>query len=205
MCPFFENVYVIYYEATEERTDNMLSICLSMIDTEEDKITFEDLYHTYKGKMFSLANSILKNHHNAEEAVSNAFFTAAKNFSTISSLTAVQQGAYLKITVRNAAIDIYRKEKNQNASPIEEIENFGDVSDDVSDEVLSEMNYNSVVEAIRSLPENYAEPLYLYHVRDMSVKDIAASLCTSEETVKKRLQRARQKLRTILEEQGITL
>ena len=88
---------------------------------------------------------------------------------------------------------------------IEEIENFGDVSDDVSDEVLSEMNYNSVVEAIRSLPENYAEPLYLYHVRDMSVKDIAASLCTSEETVKKRLQRARQKLRTILEEQGITL
>ena len=195
----------MYYEATEERTDNMLSICLGMLDTEEEKITFEELYHTYKGKMFSLANSILKNHHNAEEAVSNAFFTAAKNFRTLASLTAVQQGAYLKITVKNAAIDIYRKEKNQNTSPIEEIENFGDVSDDVSDEVLSEMNYNSVVEAIRSLPENYAEPLYLYHVHDMSIRNIADNLCVSEETVKKRLQRARQKLRTILEEQGITL
>ena len=183
----------------------MLSICLGMLDTEEEKITFEELYHTYKGKMFSLANSILKNHHNAEEAVSNAFFTAAKNFRTLASLTAVQQGAYLKITVKNAAIDIYRKEKNQNTSPIEEIENFGDVSDDVSDEVLSEMNYNSVVEAIRSLPENYAEPLYLYHVHDMSIKNIAEHLYVSEETVKKRLQRARQKLRTILEEQGITL
>ncbi len=183
----------------------MLAICLSMIDTEEEKITFEDLYHTYKGKMFSLANSILKNHHNAEEAVSNAFFTAARNFKTIASLTSQQQGAYLKIAVKNAAIDIYRKEKNQNASPIEEIENFGDVSDDVSDEVLSEMNYNSVVSAIRSLPEKYAEPLYLYHVQDMSIKDIANTLCASEETVKKRLQRARQKLRVILEEQGITL
>ncbi len=183
----------------------MLSICLSMIDTEEDKITFEDLYHTYKGKMFSLANSILKNHHNAEEAVSNAFFTAAKNFGTLVNLTAVQQGAYLKIAVKNAAIDIYRKEKNQNASPIEEIENFGDVSDDVSDEVLSEISYTSIVEAIRSLPEQYAEPLYLYHVQDMSIKSIADTLCVSEETVKKRLQRGRQKLRTILEEQGITL
>ena len=183
----------------------MLSICLSMIDTEEDKITFEDLYHTYKGKMFSLANSILKNHHNAEEAVSNAFFTAAKNFGTLANLTAVQQGAYLKIAVKNAAIDIYRKEKNQNASPIEEIENFGDVSDDVSDEVLSEISYTSIVEAIRSLPEQYAEPLYLYHVQDMSIKSIADTLCVSEETVKKRLQRGRQKLRTILEEQGITL
>ena len=49
----------------------MLSICLGMLDTEEEKITFEDLYHTYKGKMFSLANRILKNHHNAEEAVSS--------------------------------------------------------------------------------------------------------------------------------------
>lgn len=183
----------------------MISIYLSMIDTDEEKITFEELYHTYKGKMFSLAYGILKNHHNAEEAVSNAFFTAAKNFKTIASLTAIQQGAYLKITVKNAAIDIYRKEKNANATPIEEIENFGDISDDVSDEVLSEMNYNSVVKAIRSLPESYAEPLYLFHVQDMSIKSIAETLLMSEENVKKRLQRARQKLRTILEEQGITL
>lgn len=183
----------------------MLAIYLGMIDTDEEKITFEDLYHTYKGKMFSLAYGILKNHHNAEEAVSNAFFTAARNFKTIASLTALQQGAYLKITVKNAAIDIYRKEKNQNSTPLEEIENFGDVSDDISDEVLSEMNYNRVVEAIRSLPENYAEPLYLFHVQDMSINGIANTLCISEETVKKRLQRARQKLRTILEEQGITL
>ena len=183
----------------------MLAIYLGMIDTDEEKITFEDLYHTYKGKMFSLAYGILKNHHNAEEAVSNAFFTAARNFKTIASLTALQQGAYLKITVKNAAIDIYRKEKNQNSTPLEEIENFGDVSDDISDEVLSEMNYNRVVEAIRSLPENYSEPLYLFHVQDMSINGIANTLCISEETVKKRLQRARQKLRTILEEQGITL
>lgn len=183
----------------------MLAIYLGMIETEEEKITFEELYHTYKGKMFSLAYGILKNHHNAEEAVSNAFFTAAKNFGTIASLTAVQQGAYLKITVKNAAIDIYRKEKSQNAAPMEEIENLGGVSEDISDTVLSEMNYNSVVRAIRSLPENYAEALYLFHVRDMSIKDIADTLRIEQEAVKKRLQRARQKLRKILEEKEITL
>lgn len=181
----------------------MLAFYLGMIDTPEEKILFEELYNTYKGKMFSLAYSILKNHHNAEEAVSQAFFTVAGSFGKISELSDVQRGAYLKITVKNAAIDIYRKEKSYNASPLEEIENFGDMSDDVSDSVLSEMNYKSVVDAIRSLPEQYAECLYLFHVRELSVREISAHLCIAQETVKKRLQRARQKLRIILEEKEI--
>lgn len=183
----------------------MLALYLGMIETPEEKLAFEDLYNTYKGKMFSLAYSVLKNHHNAEEAVSQAFFTAARNFAKISELTPVQQGAYLKITVKNAAIDIYRKETNARSTPLEEIEDYAAASDDVSDEVLSEMNYNSVVEAIRSLPEQYAECLYLFHVRDLSVKDIAAHLYIEPEAVKKRLQRARQKLRKILEEKEITI
>lgn len=183
----------------------MLAFYLGMIDTPEEKTAFEDLYNTYKGKMFSLAYSILKNHHNAEEAVSQAFFTAARSFGKIAELSAVQQGAYLKITVKNAAIDIYRKEKNSNTSPLEEIENFGEMSDDISDSVLSEMNYNAIVEAIRSLPEQYAECLYLFHVRELSVKEIAAHLYIEQEAVKKRLQRARQKLRKILEEKEIKI
>ena len=183
----------------------MLAFYLGMIETPEEKIAFEDLYNTYKGKMFSLAYSVLKNHHNAEEAVSQAFFTIAKNFSKISELPAEKRGAYLKIVVKNAAIDIYRKEKNDLSSPLEEIENFGGVSEDVSDEVLSKMNYNAVVEAIRSLPEQYAEALYLFHVRDFSVKEIAEQLNAEPETIKKRLQRARQKLRLILEQQEITV
>ena len=80
----------------------MLALYLGMIETPEEKIIFEELYNTYKGKMFSLAFSILKNHHNAEEAVSQAFFTAAKNFSKISSLAEEKRGAYLKIIVKNA-------------------------------------------------------------------------------------------------------
>lgn len=183
----------------------MLALYLGMIETPEEKIAFEELYNTYKGKMFSLAYSVLKNHHNAEEAVSQAFFTVARSFSKIRELTPVQQGAYLKITVRNAAIDIYRKETGANSTPIEEIEDFTAAPDDVSDEVLSEMNYNRIIEAIRSLPEQYAECLYLFHVREFSVKEIATHLYIEPEAVKKRLQRARQKLRKILEEDGITI
>lgn len=179
----------------------MLALCLGMIETPEEKIAFEQLYNNYKGKMFSLAYSILKNYHNAEEAVSQAFFTAAKCFDKISGLTAVRQGAYLKVTVKNAAIDIYRRETGRNTFPMEEIDDLTEAPDNVSDEVLSEMNYNFIVEAIRSLPEQYSECLYLFHVRGLSVKETAEHLRIEPEAAKKRLQRARQKLRAILEEE----
>lgn len=176
----------------------MIAMFVSMIDTPEEKADFEKLYNAYKGKMFASAYGILRNHHNAEEAVSQAFFTIAKNYSKVFPLEKTQREAYIKIVIRNAAIDIYRKEKRDTSVSFDEVQNFEAASGDISDKVLSQINYEKIVAAIRELPEKYAEPLYLFHVRDMNVKTISEHLCESEETIKKRLQRARQKLRETL-------
>lgn len=178
----------------------MIALCMAMIDAPEEKADFESLYRSYKGRLFALAYRILGNHHDAEEAVSQAFFTVARSFSRIAPLGAAQREAYLKIVTRNAAIDLYRREKRDLSFPLEEMDELSAVSDDVSDEVLSRMDYERVVEAIRALPERYAEPLYLFHVRELSVREIAAALHEREEAVKKQLQRARRKLRQLLEE-----
>lgn len=175
-----------------------MSINMSMLDEPEEKADFETLYNTYKGKMFALAYSVLHNHHNAEEAVSQAFFTIARNYSRVFPLESPQREAYIKIVVRNAAIDIYRKEKRDASVSFDEIEEFEAAAVDISDEVLSEINYEKIVGAIRALPEKLAEPLYLFHVRGMSIKEIAEHICGSEEAVKKRLQRARKSLRETL-------
>lgn len=178
----------------------MIAFYMSMIDTPEEKADFETLYNTYKSKMFALAYSVLHNHHNAEEAVSQAFFTIAKNYSKVFLLDSPHREAYIKIVVRNAAIDIYRKEKKDASVSFDEIEDFEAADDDISDEVLSKINYSRIVEAIRELPEKYAEPLYLFHVRGMNIKEIAENICCTEDAVKKRLQRARAQLRETLSE-----
>ncbi|MCM1335263.1 MAG: sigma-70 family RNA polymerase sigma factor [Bacteroides sp.] len=181
----------------------MIAFFIAMIDEPEEKADFESLYRTYKDRLFSLAFRILGNHHDAEEAVSQAFFTVARSFSKISPLGTTEREAYLKIVIRNAAIDLYRREKKDPSFALDEMDELGAVSEDVSDEVLSKLGYERVVEAIRALPERYAEPLYLFHVRELNVKEIAAILAEQEETVKKQLQRARKKLRVLLEEDGI--
>ena len=46
---------------------------LSLIETEEDRIKFEDLFNSYKKTMYYIANSILKDEHYSHDAVQIAF------------------------------------------------------------------------------------------------------------------------------------
>lgn len=175
----------------------------AMLDEAEDKAAFEDIYNTYKSKMLAVAYNVLGNYHDSEEAVSQAFFTVAKSFGKIKGRCRPEQEAYINIVTRNAALDIYRKKKSENSVAIEDVSDMSDGRDDVSDEALSDFGYNRVVEAIRSLPEKYAEALYMFNVTGLSIREIAEAVSESEATVKKRLQRARCKLRELLEAEGI--
>ena len=177
----------------------------AMLDETEDKTAFEDIYNAYKSKMLAVAYNVLGNYHDSEEAVSQAFFTVAKSFGKIKGRCRPEQEAYINIVTRNAALDIYRKKKSENSVAIEDVSDMSDGRDDVSDEALSDFGYNRVVEAIRSLPEKYAEALYMFNVTGLSIREIAEAVSESETTVKKRLQRARCKLREILVAEGVRL
>ena len=183
----------------------MIALYLALLERPEENAAFEEIYNAYKGKMMAIAYNILGNHHDSEEAVSQAFFAVARNFRKISEKSIGEREAYLNIVTKNAALDIYRERNVRDALPIEDIEDMPDENTDVSDEALSDMGYNRVVAAIKALPELYSEALYLFNVTGLSIREIASSLGIAENVVKKRLQRAREKLRDILTEEGITV
>ena len=60
----------------------MLAIYLTLIDNEDDKKSFEDLYNQNRSKAYAIAFNILKNKTLAEEACSETFFSLAKSFQT---------------------------------------------------------------------------------------------------------------------------
>ena len=51
----------------------MLAIYLTLIDNEDDKKSFEDLYNQNRSKAYAIAFNILKNKALAEEACSETF------------------------------------------------------------------------------------------------------------------------------------
>lgn len=53
----------------------MLSFYLSILETEEDKDRFEQLYRMFKQDMYAVAYGILKNKEDAEDVVHQSFLS----------------------------------------------------------------------------------------------------------------------------------
>jgi DNA-directed RNA polymerase specialized sigma subunit, sigma24 homolog len=88
-------------------------IYLSLLDTEEDISKFEEIYNTYKKQMYYTANNILKDSHLAEDAVHNAFLRIINNLEKIQDINSHKTKGLIVIIVKNASIDIYRKNKKK--------------------------------------------------------------------------------------------
>lgn len=83
----------------------MLAIYLSLIDDEDDREKFEILYYTYRKRMAYVANSVLHNEHDAEDAVHDTFIKLANNMKSIGDPDSDQTLSYVLKAVKNTAIN----------------------------------------------------------------------------------------------------
>lgn len=179
----------------------MLSMYLSMIDTNEDKSLFEKVYYDNRTIMYNTAVGILKDAHLAEDAVQDAFFSLAKNIEKIHNRDCIEIRNYLIIIVRNAALKIYNKRKNEVITD--------DFADDISDsadvaiDTENGMVRDKVFGLIKKLDSKYGDALILKYYYDMKDKDIAASLGISLEAAKSRVLRGKKMLKAMISEEDL--
>ena len=182
---------MLKYSLLEEGA-SMLSIYLSMIDTDEEKSKFEQIYLTYKQVMFYAANSILKDEYMAEDCVHQAFLRIMNHLDKIKKMKCPKTRAFIVTIVQHLAIDIYRKRKRQGTV------SFDEVSYAISDNSQEISEMSAVAKAIAKLPILLSTVIRLRYSQGYSVKEIAEILNVKEQTVYKRIQRAKAQLETIL-------
>lgn len=174
----------------------MLGFYLSLIDSDDDKNKFEQLYLTYRQDMYKIAYSILKNNADAEDAVHQAFLSIANNFEKILEIPRQEIKAYIVIIIRNTAINLYNENKRNAEHTVELNEN--DVSVDVN--FLEQYEYELLINAIKELPQMYKDIIYLYYLEEFTTKEIAKMLNISVNTEWKRVERAKRLLKETLEQ-----
>lgn len=180
----------------------MLMIYLSMIDTEEDKNIFMELHDEYSGIMYRKAYSILKDSHLAEDAVQESFIRILKNFDKVIKKKCPQTRNYFVKIGKRVSFDIYRKRKKQQTLSFDELE--GRMIDEFTN--IEDMLVGKEIETyLLQLPKSYYIILSLKYTDGYTYKEIASILDITEENVKKRLMRARNKLREILTEQEVKI
>ena len=57
-----------------------------MLETADERLKIEEIFHTYGNLMFHVANKILNNAHDAEDAVQQALFTIYQNLGNFSEI-----------------------------------------------------------------------------------------------------------------------
>ena len=72
-------------------------IYLQMIETDEDKTKFAQIYEKYRSLMFSVACRVLDNDADAEDAVHQAFVSIIDNLNKIKMVDSVSTKSYLII------------------------------------------------------------------------------------------------------------
>ena len=91
----------------------MLGVYLSVIETDDLKSRFEELYIKYSQLMYAVAFKIPKNNEDAEDAVHQSFLNIAKHFDKVNNISRQDIKPYLVVVVRNAAINILRSNKRR--------------------------------------------------------------------------------------------
>ncbi len=189
----------------------MIQLYLQLIDTETDKEKFEALYDQYRRLMHKIADDLLHDKHLAEDAVHEAFLRIIKCFHKIGEIDCPETKNFLVIIVRNVALNMIEKDKHR--PQMQEIhnayaendaaeasgmpwENFSSGIDETADEVLRK----EILATVSSLPDWAADVLALSAIYGCSSKEIAVIEGISNETARKRLQRARSLFKDMMQE-----
>lgn len=161
----------------------------------EKKDFFYNLYEKYKYLMFSMAMDILNDKFAAEDAVQEAFIKILKNANKIDNINSNRTKRLVITITKNAAIDIYRKQKKRwnTETEMDKITEF-----EKND--IYEIEDNEKFLEIEELPDIYKEVLILKYSSEFSNTEIAEILEISEMNVRKRISRGRKLLKQRLDE-----
>lgn len=154
------------------------------------------LYNQYCDGMYIVAKRFLKDAHDAEDVVQEAFIKA---FTKLHQYKAeVTFGAWLKRIVINKSID-FLKSKKQRLVELEEVHlKVIDTSKDDKWLVDDKITVDDVKSAINELPDKYQYVVMLYLIEGYDHQEISEILGISEVASRTQLSRGKSKLKELL-------
>lgn len=147
------------------------------------------LFRQYKDSVYRLALSLTGSVQDAEDVTQTVFL---KLLETKPALEEGRERAWLFQVAANECRSLWRRLSRRRTEPLEEALTVAAPEAD-----------RAVLEAVGRLKPGDRAVLYLFYYEGYSARETGELLGISQSAVTTRLQRARQKLKTILEQEGI--
>ena len=187
----------------------MLIDCLLVLNSEEEKKQFTEIYEREYIILIKFAINKLGNSNDAEDAVSEGFLRFAKNFQKYSQKSCSEIHALLVTIVRNIIIDHYRvsdrmvyrgdgPEKDE--AFLDEVAFRYDEADNPEKQYITKEATKRMITAIDALTAETKETFLMRYYAGLTPEEISKRINTPVKTIQQRLYRAQVQLRKDLEE-----
>ena len=169
---------------------------------------FEELVRSYSSRLLAVARRILGSQEEAKDAVQETFLAAFQSVDRFRG--EANLGTWLSRIAVNQCLMKLRSRRRKPEQSIEDLlPTFLPDGHQVRETALWEVSIDTQVErnevfalvrqAIDRLPAKYRTVLLLRDIEELSTEEVARTLGVTSNTIKVRLHRARQALRTLLE------
>jgi RNA polymerase sigma-70 factor (ECF subfamily) len=176
----------------------------------KDDEAFAVLVRTYMARLLRVARRFLSSEEDARDAVQDAFVSAFRSIGTFKSGSTL--ATWLHRIVVNSSLMRLRSMRRHPEEDIEsllprfapdghQVEPSVDWAPTAEEMVERAETRELVRKSIDQLPETYRTVLIMRDIEEMSTDETAAALGITANAVKVRLHRARQALRTLLDQQ----
>lgn len=155
----------------------------------------ESCYQLYEQKMYQIAYGILRDPQLAEDAVQDAFLKLMRHNIYFEDARSDDSKRYMITVIKHSAIDIYHKKQREQeimylSDQTVELENGNETNHPIDDTELDEY--------IAHLPPKYQSIVQCLAVKNLSVRETAQVLGITEANVRKRFERAKKMLKTLV-------
>lgn len=173
-----------------------------------DSRAFDRLYEMTHQKAYYAALKYMKDEHQAEDVLQEAYIKAFNNLNTLQNANKFE--AWLHKIIYTTAMDVYRKRKRQTEHSINfsdyegENETSVEFEDDREDfKPEEQIDYQEKQKAVLSFIDELSSPqrmaMVLFYYEQYSLKEIADVMECSVGTVKSRLNKAKQLMRGMVD------
>ena len=159
---------------------------------QSDPESFGELCRRYYDSLVAVANSILPDHHLAEDAAQEALAAACRDLSKLKKPE--RFGPWVGAICRNVARDMLRRLQRQRESAEVCIRQEPNCQKDDRKAILDQ--------ALQQLPQHLREVIFLRFYNEMSYEQMAKVLGATEQMIDGRLRRAKKKIAAYLTRKG---
>ena len=182
----------------------LLDIMLAAL-SEDDRDFVSVIFEEYGKQMYSIALDILKNEHDADDALQETMYKIIKYVDKFADddkskiRNKIMIG--LRASIRNTSFRHYRKQQNKNKYESDEEEVEIDIEDEsaiVDDIVIKGEDCRKIKDALLVLSSDLQDTVNLVYYCDFSCVEAAKFLGVTDNAVRNRLYQARKKLKEVL-------